>query len=115
MKSRHTLTRLVVALSLVLLLPPHPIVAADEPGTLPFLKVGSSYDVIYVGDTVRATVKILEPAGAQWFRVEVLPTRKLVVSREGGAPGAAVEKPHERWINFANVRSVAEAVEPAKK
>jgi hypothetical protein len=110
MKTRHTFSRLAIALSIALFLSPRSSVSAEEPGTLSFLKVGSSYHVIYSGSTVRNTVKILEPAGGQWFRVEVLPTRLGSVAADGTRATSA-QKPYERWIIFANVLSVNEAKE----
>ena len=116
MKTRHTLTRLAIALSIALFLPPRPSVSAEEPGTLSFLKVGSSYHVTFSGATVVwNTVKILEPAGGQWFRVEVFPTRTLGAPGGDGTRATPDQKPYERWINFANVLSVNEAKEPEKK
>jgi hypothetical protein len=104
MKTRHALPCLAVALSLAIFLSLYSSVLAEEPETLSFLKVGRSYDVAYSGASLRNTVKILAPAGGQWFRVEVAP-------RRGGAPGEKPEQPYERWVNFANVVSVKEAQE----
>jgi len=115
MKTRHALTRLAVAFSIVLFLPPHSSVSAEEPGTLSFLKVGSSYHVTYSGATVRNTVKILEPAGGQWFRVAIVTTGRLVSPGGEGTRTMSDQKPNERWINFANVVSVSEAKEPDKQ
>ena len=115
MKTRHTLTRLAVALSIALFLPPRSSVFAEEPGNLSFLKVGSSYNVTYSGTTLRNTVKIIEPAGGQWFRVEVLARKGPVMPGEDGTRAASDQKPYERWINFSNVLSVGEAKEIDKK
>jgi hypothetical protein len=115
MKTRHILCRLAVALSIALFLPPRSRVSAEEPGTLSFLKVGSSYHVTYSGATVRNTVKILEPAGGQWFRVEIVTTGRLVSPGVAEARATPDQKPYERWINFANVVSVNETKEPDKK
>ena len=115
MKTPHTLTRLAVALSIALFLPLRSNVSAEEPGTLSFLKVGSSYNVTYSGATVRTTVKIIEPAGGQWFRVEVLARNKGPVVPSADGTATSDQKPYERWINFANVVSVSEAKETDKE
>jgi hypothetical protein len=111
MKTRRRLNRLAIALSLALLVLPRSSISAEEPGALPFLKVGSSYTVVYSGTNESDRLKILEPAIGQWFRVEVSGRRIL------GVPTALPSQlpPYEAWFNFANVLSVREVKEPEKK
>ena len=101
MNTRHTIPCLAIALSLALFLPLRSSVGAEESG-LGFLRVGSSYRIISVREGSTETVKILAPAGGQWFRVEASSLRPDKLA-------------YEKWINFANIVSVTEIKEPPKK
>lgn len=115
MKTRHTLTRLALVLSLALFLTSGSNGSAEEPGPRSFLKVGSDYQITFPGSGI-SNVKILEHVGGQWFRVEYLRINHVFDGRPAVAVNpASGEKPIERWINFANVLSVGEAKEPEKK
>jgi hypothetical protein len=94
-----------MALSIGLLLPLRPSFAAEETGLLPFLKIGSIYEIKIIDATWSTTVKILEPAGGQWVRVESYTSQ----------PQTDGKRVHESWINFANVTSIRESKAPAKK
>ena len=101
MNSRSTTPCLAIALSIALLLSSRSGVTAEETGAT-FLKVGSFYQISSVGASEPRIVKILEPAGGQWYRVEAHRVLPAAFSYEG-------------WINFANVLSVTETKEPEKK
>ena len=103
MNARHKVPYLAIALSIGLLLPSCPSFA-EETGLLPFLKIGRIYQIKYLDPTARSTVKILEPAGGQWVRVEYYTSR----------PQPNGKQAQEAWINFANVVSVREFKEPDK-
>jgi hypothetical protein len=104
MTLRNTIACLALALSFALLLPPRSSFAAEEAGTLPFLKMGSTYRIKFAGSTP-FTVKILEPAGGHWFRVEY----------SSSSPDADERRAHQTWINFATVATVSESKESDKK
>jgi len=104
MNSRHTTPCLAIALSIALLLSSRSGVNAEEAGAT-FLKVGSFYRIVSVGAVSEPrSVKILEPAGGQWYRVETVRSR----------PAGDGTSSYEQWINFANVLSVTEIKEPEK-
>jgi hypothetical protein len=100
MKPRHRIPCLAIALSIGILIPLRPSFAAEETGLLPFLKIGRIYQIVI--DGAGHTVKILEPAGGQWIRVEYLYAPQL-------------DPTQKAWIIFANVGSVLEVKEPDKK
>jgi hypothetical protein len=103
MDTRHKVPYLAIALSIGLLLPLCPSFA-EETGLLPFLKIGRIYQIKSLDTTARSTVKILEPAGGQWVRVEYYTSQPQPDGKDA----------QEAWINFANVVSVREFKEPAK-
>ena len=114
MNTRHPTPCLTIAVSILLLLPLRSNVAAEEPETLPFLKVGSTY-LLTAGAALPHTVKILGSAGGQWFRVEYHDYVKSIPPTVGSPSTPLDPTPREMWINFANVAGVKESKEPDKK
>ena len=109
MKTQRTISSLAIALSMALFLSPRSSVVAEEAGP-GFLNVGSTYRIKAVGIDAPINVKILSPAGGQWYRVEAY------VLQSGGGWRLL----YEGWLNFANVVSITESKdleknEPAKK
>ena len=108
MNTRHPIPFLATALSIVLLLPPRSSVAAEEPRTLPFLKVGSTYRLTG-GEPLPTTVKILDAAGGAWFRVEYRVGPNSFPVPQPGVTTATM------WVNFNTVAGVSEYKEPEAK